>query len=77
MVRSSITLSLSNCVRLAISLLHNSKKCLFLNVILLYWIAGTVYVVGLKGMLIARWDVLDGVRNGYAFKKFVGCTHVL
>lgn len=39
---------------LAINILHNSKKCLFLNVILLYWITGTVYVVGLKGMLIAR-----------------------
>lgn len=57
----SYSLSVSNCVRLAISLLHNSKKCLFLNVILLYWITGTVYVVGLKGMLIARWDVLDGL----------------
>lgn len=46
---------------LAINILHHFKKCLFLNVILLYWITGTVYVVGLKGMLIARWDVLDGL----------------
>lgn len=56
----------------------NGKNVSFLNGILLYWITGTVYVVGLKGMFIARWDVLDGLCEKWVcFEKFVGCTHVL